>query len=306
MLEIKDDNYIVIQGWMRTKYGLTGNKLIVFAAVYGFSQDGVNEYSGSQKWLAEFVGITQRCLQKVLTELIEDGLIVKIERNEKLGTTNGYKAKRPIEEGGEKNSSPPEDEGAKKIRPGDENNSWGERTNFAHINNIINNITESKKEITKEYLSKMSDEELNESYEALCNSVSSTPEGMESILDECYLYAEEFARRFEFNSPEVVMNSKTEFTKDKLSSSKSKYPSYDEILTSYGFEPCVIARMKEFIKHCYAGRQFVSNERLGLLCDKLVDVAELHRGEDAESIGFRQVNIINRAISGGYYDFLVK
>ena len=33
-----DNNYINIQGWMRTKLNLTDNKLIMFAIIYGFSQ----------------------------------------------------------------------------------------------------------------------------------------------------------------------------------------------------------------------------------------------------------------------------
>ena len=32
------DNYINIQGWMRTDLDLKGNELLVYAIIYGFSQ----------------------------------------------------------------------------------------------------------------------------------------------------------------------------------------------------------------------------------------------------------------------------
>lgn len=35
---IKDENHIVIEGWMVTKLKLVGNELIIFALIYGFSQ----------------------------------------------------------------------------------------------------------------------------------------------------------------------------------------------------------------------------------------------------------------------------
>ncbi len=302
MTSLKDDNYLVIQGWMRTRLRLTGTKLLVYAAIYGFSQDGVNEYTGSQEWLAEFVGVTPRGAQKALRTLIADGLIVKIERNGKLGSTNGYKAIRPMDEEG----------GTNIVRTGGEHSSYPPRTEFVPIkinNNINNNIQESKKEKDKQELqerartcakdlSAMTDEELQASYDALCASVPETPEGVASVFDECCAYLEELARRFE--------RSQTTSKERKPSKAKGgKRPSWDEILAGYQFNPYVVRRMLEFIRHCFAGGQFMSNERLTLLCDKLLDVAELHEDEGEQAVGFRQVTVIDRAISGGYYDFLV-
>ena len=34
------NSYITIQSWMREELGLSGNELMTYAIVYGFSQDG--------------------------------------------------------------------------------------------------------------------------------------------------------------------------------------------------------------------------------------------------------------------------
>ena len=44
---IKDENYFVVHGWMRTKLNLKGNHLTIYALIYGFSQDGESEFRGT-------------------------------------------------------------------------------------------------------------------------------------------------------------------------------------------------------------------------------------------------------------------
>ena len=53
---IKDENYYQIQGWMINRLGLKGVSLSVYAIIYGFSQDGENEYTGSLQYLCDFCG----------------------------------------------------------------------------------------------------------------------------------------------------------------------------------------------------------------------------------------------------------
>ena len=36
MSEIKDENFIMIQGWMVNMLNLKGNELLVYAIIYGF------------------------------------------------------------------------------------------------------------------------------------------------------------------------------------------------------------------------------------------------------------------------------
>ena len=46
--KVKDENYYQITGWMINRLGLKGAKLNIFAIIYGFSQDGESEFSGSR------------------------------------------------------------------------------------------------------------------------------------------------------------------------------------------------------------------------------------------------------------------
>lgn len=75
-----ENNYITIQGWMRTKLNLKGVDLMVFAIIYGFSQDGQSVFSGTASYLAEWTGESRRNIMRVLQKLVKDGLLVKIDK----------------------------------------------------------------------------------------------------------------------------------------------------------------------------------------------------------------------------------
>ena len=76
---INDENYILIQGWMRSEMGLSGAALMVYATIYGFSQTGNCYYSGSIDYLAEWAGVKRRQVMRILKELTEAGYIEKTE-----------------------------------------------------------------------------------------------------------------------------------------------------------------------------------------------------------------------------------
>ena len=76
---IKEENYIVIQGWMRSEMGLSGATLMVYAVIYGFSQTGNCYYSGSIDYLAEWAGVKRRQVISILKDLTESGYIEKNE-----------------------------------------------------------------------------------------------------------------------------------------------------------------------------------------------------------------------------------
>ena len=58
---------------------LKGNELLVYAIIYGFSQDGISSYTGSLQYLADWTNSTKRGMIKVLQSLVEKNLIVKKE-----------------------------------------------------------------------------------------------------------------------------------------------------------------------------------------------------------------------------------
>ena len=77
---MEEKNFLVIQGWMRTKLGLKGSELLAYALIYGFSQDGESLFCGSAKYVADWIGVDRRNALEVLKRLTEKGLIVKQEK----------------------------------------------------------------------------------------------------------------------------------------------------------------------------------------------------------------------------------
>ena len=77
---INDNNYYVINGWMINRLRLKGVSLSAYAIIYGFSQDGENEFTGSLQYLADFCGgVSKPTIIKALKELTEKGFIIRRE-----------------------------------------------------------------------------------------------------------------------------------------------------------------------------------------------------------------------------------
>ena len=60
---------------MVTELGLTGNALLVFAMIHGFTKDGNHQYVGSFEYIAEWLGISLRSAKLIIKNLINDGYI---------------------------------------------------------------------------------------------------------------------------------------------------------------------------------------------------------------------------------------
>lgn len=73
----KNDNFIVVQGWMVNELSLKGNELLVYALIYGFSQDGESEFKGSANYIAEWLGTTRMTVSRTLSSLVDKNLISK-------------------------------------------------------------------------------------------------------------------------------------------------------------------------------------------------------------------------------------
>ena len=70
--------HIVLTEEMRA-LGLSGNDLIVFALIYGFSQDGQGCFYGSLNYICETCGISRRTAIYILNDLVERGFLLKEE-----------------------------------------------------------------------------------------------------------------------------------------------------------------------------------------------------------------------------------
>lgn len=72
---MKNSNYITISGWMINELKLNGNELIIFAIIYGFSQDGESKFSGSNKYLETATNSTRNTVKSCLKKLEEKKFI---------------------------------------------------------------------------------------------------------------------------------------------------------------------------------------------------------------------------------------
>ena len=121
---MKNTNYYTVHGWMINELGLSGNDLLIYAIIYGFSQDGSTEFSGSLNYLITFINSTKPTVINCLKKLCERGLLVKTDRiinNQNFPTytavvpdlTSGKNSLPPLKNsllGDSKNSLPPSKE----------------------------------------------------------------------------------------------------------------------------------------------------------------------------------------------------
>ena len=62
---------------MVNELGLSGNELICYALIYGFSQDGESEYNGSLSYIAESINCTKEGVRKIIKKLVDAELVKK-------------------------------------------------------------------------------------------------------------------------------------------------------------------------------------------------------------------------------------
>ena len=72
--------YTNIPDWMLS-LDLDVYETIILAVIYGFSQDGDSTFAGSQSYLAKKAKCTKRKVAMALPNLVEKGLIIKIDRD---------------------------------------------------------------------------------------------------------------------------------------------------------------------------------------------------------------------------------
>lgn len=132
---VKPDNYVMLLGWMRTELNLKGNELNLYAIIYGFTQDGETEFSGSIRYMQEWLGAeSKQTVFNTLDKLIKKGLVQK--RTEVVnGIKHNYYLAAP--------------RGSLKIRPPQSNFYTGVVQNLDHPspnfrpNNIEDNIEDN-------------------------------------------------------------------------------------------------------------------------------------------------------------------
>ena len=76
---MKENNYITIPGFLRTRLDLKGSELIITALIYGYSQDGNSWFMGKTEYIAEWAGVTDKNVLRSLKRLTEKGILEKKE-----------------------------------------------------------------------------------------------------------------------------------------------------------------------------------------------------------------------------------
>ena len=77
MAQIRDENFFVIKGWMINRLKLKGIDLMIYAILYGFTQDGENYYTGGVDYIAKLACCDSSTARRSLKRLVEAELISK-------------------------------------------------------------------------------------------------------------------------------------------------------------------------------------------------------------------------------------
>lgn len=82
--KVKNENYTTIQGFMINELKLSGNELIAYAVIYGFSQAEGQYMTCSQEYIGNWCNLSKSNTNRLLKRLVDKGLIEK-----KLAKTKG-------------------------------------------------------------------------------------------------------------------------------------------------------------------------------------------------------------------------
>ena len=198
------NNYVNIQGWMCSKLRLNGNELLVYALIYGFSQDGISEFSGSRSYIATWFNISLPTVDKALNNLINKGLIAKREEIVNNIKYNYYKV---ILQGSKETLQGV----VKKLYRGSKetlhNNTNNTITNNTHNTIINNSITrtrkacdDSKKLINKSKTKKSKKETFLNKFLDICSEY----EFSESVLTELQKFANMLIEMNTYSAEETI------------------------------------------------------------------------------------------------------
>lgn len=199
------NNYINIQGWMCSKLKLSGNELLIYALIYGFSQDGISEFRGSRSYICKWFNISLPTVDKALNSLVDKNLITKREEIVNNVKYNCYKVILQ----GSKESLPGVVknlyQGSKESLPNNTNNNYN--YNNTHNTIINNSITRtrtacdsSKKLVNKSKTKKSKKDTFIDKFLDICNEY----EFSETVLTELQKFANMLAEMNTYSAEETI------------------------------------------------------------------------------------------------------
>ena len=102
---VKENTYVTIQAFMVNELHLKGNELLIYAIIWGFSQDGESEFTGSLQYLADWCNTSKQTVLTALQSLCEKNLILKnveYKNNLRFCTYKSLMVYKNFEQGGQK------------------------------------------------------------------------------------------------------------------------------------------------------------------------------------------------------------
>lgn len=132
------NSFVNVQGWMVQKLNLSGNELLAYALIYGFSQEENTKFTGSINYVSTWLNCSKPTVIKTLLELCKKELVFKESFEVNNVQFNTYKANLQVVKNidwGSKNDS---DGGSKENLP---NNIYKDNID----NNIYSNNTPPQK-----------------------------------------------------------------------------------------------------------------------------------------------------------------
>lgn len=94
---MRKDGYVVVQPWMIQDYKLKSNELLVYALIWGFSQDEQSCFYGSVSYIMDYFSLSKNTVLGILGGLENKGLLRKWSEPVNGRPTNRYAALRPAE-----------------------------------------------------------------------------------------------------------------------------------------------------------------------------------------------------------------
>ena len=84
-------DYIVVKSWMVSELKLSGSDLLIFAIIYGFSQDERSAFYGSFNTISNTIGVSKRTVIRSIDGLEKKGFITKVDVKKDGISSNGYR-----------------------------------------------------------------------------------------------------------------------------------------------------------------------------------------------------------------------
>lgn len=163
---IKDENYYQISGFMINRLGLKGVPLNVYAIIYGFSQDGESEFTGSLQYLCDFCGgVSKPTIIKALQGLTEAGFLIRTEEYKNNVCFPRYRVNLPLLKNFKRGSKETSTEAVKNFNGGSKDSLPNNKIDNNTIDNKDINISTEFETLWKMYPRKIGKPKALKAYE---------------------------------------------------------------------------------------------------------------------------------------------